>query len=168
MYNENTANQNTINLSKWMSFLSKEKQDAQITQLKLVGTHNSASYTVNYALPINTKIYLYLMKYTHYFGTSFFVSRWVKCQDLTIYDQLKLGVRFLDLRVAYRESDNIFYCTHTFTCCKLVDVLSDIRRFIEKYNTEIILINVQIDNVFKYQCIDEKIINNMTDIFYIF
>lgn len=156
---------NTIDLSKWMSFLSKEKQDVPITQLKLVGSHNSASYKVNYALPIDKKMYLYLMKYTHYFGTSFFVSRWVKCQELSIYDQLKLGVRFLDLRIAYRETDNTFYCTHTFTCCKLVEVLSDIKRFIKEHDTEILLINISIDSVFKYQNYD-KIINDMTAIFY--
>lgn len=51
-------------------------------------------------------------------------------QDKTISEQLECGTNILDLRVSY--ADGIFYTSHTFCCGPCIDILADIKNYIEK------------------------------------
>ena len=83
-------------------------------------SHNAASYSIKNFIMI--------------------VKNYVACQDLTIYDQLRAGIRVLDLRIACfqptKSSPIQFWCAHTFLTVPLISVLDDIRVFMHENPSE--------------------------------
>ena len=63
----------------------------------------------------------------------------------SIYDQLKNGARYLDLRVARssKSADKTFYLVHTFAVGLLSDALEGILRFMNEHRGEVVIIKVQ-------------------------
>ena len=68
--------------------------------------------------------------------------RWAKTQDRSILQQLEDGVRYLDLRVIYRDSKKDFYTVHGLYCPILDAILSQIETFLSENPKEIIVIQV--------------------------
>lgn len=101
--------------SLWMSDLN---DNTIINEMSIPGTHNSGS---NHSI--------------------FDVSG--KCQDMSISNQLKIGVRFFDLRL--QLVDNEFMIVHSFVNQKLsfISVLKDIDAFIKENNEEFIIISLK-------------------------
>lgn len=66
-----------------------------------------------------------------------------KCQDLEIDEQLKIGVRFLDIRL--KLVDNELVVVHSFVNqdLKFSEVLDDIFSFIDEYNSEFLIISIK-------------------------
>lgn len=150
----------------WMTNLPTPFKSMPINQLCLPGTHNSGAYNLDLAHPIvnSTSSFsktLKLVKKLRYLPfLKYKIASFTLCQDYTIYQQLKMGVRFLDLRLSYRDNGDIstlplmpevdehvsnFYITHTFTCIPLHDALSDIVKFVTEYPTEIIILSIKPD-----------------------
>ncbi len=65
------------------------------------------------------------------------------CQDLSIKNQLNIGVRFLDLRLQLVNDE--FKIVHSFVDqnLKFSDVLKDITKFIKENNQEFLLISIK-------------------------
>lgn len=103
--------------SDWMKDLS---DSTIINEMSIPGTHNSAA---NHSM--------------------FDVSG--KCQDMTILNQLKIGVRFLDIRL--KLANNKFVLVHDFVNQNLYfkDVLDDINSFIEINKSEFLIISLKED-----------------------
>jgi hypothetical protein len=64
-------------LHKWMGSI---EDTTPICKIVMPASHNAASYSIKNFIMI--------------------VKNYVACQDLTIYDQLRAGIRVLDLRIA--------------------------------------------------------------------
>ena len=66
-----------------------------------------------------------------------------KCQDTSINTQLKIGVRFFDLRLQLVKDK--FQIVHSFVDQNLrfKNVMEDIYHFIKEYNTEFIIISIK-------------------------
>src|SRR5574344_175926 len=62
-------------------------------------------------------------------------------QNYTIAGQLRMGVRYLDLRVRNKDGKLVFY--HTFDGTEYLPVLEDIRDFIKENPTEVLLLDFQ-------------------------
>ena len=105
------------NLTNWMSNVDDQKE---IRTLSIPGTHDSGA--------------------THSIGD---VAG--KCQDLSIKEQLDIGVRFFDLRLQMVNDE--FRICHDFLDQKLSfkSVLNDLNNFIDKYETEFLLISIKKD-----------------------
>ncbi len=86
-----------------------------------------------------------------------------KCQDLTIKEQLKIGVRFFDIRL--QLVNNELNVVHSFVDQKLKfkKVIKDISSFIEENPSEFIIISLKEDADSKNSTIDfdEKLINEL-------
>jgi hypothetical protein len=94
--------------------------------LILPGTHNSATYKTKHSL----------------MG----VRKFVTCQDASIYDQLRMGVRFLDLRLVVAVSkERALWCGHSFLTVPLDEVVGEVRRFLSENRKECVVIKVQKD-----------------------
>lgn len=146
-----------INWSAWMT--NQGIQATTLGQLKIPGTHDSATYQLDPVLsqvsyssiallwalasstaPVNGKnpivipptqsnpLYLGPALYNWVLGVA--VTSVSRTEDLTILQQLQLGVRHLDLRVYYDDRDNTFYTQHALRGPKLVDLLSQIQNFL--------------------------------------
>ncbi len=106
---------NTKEPDLWMARLN---DNAQITQLSIPGTHDSGA--------------------TH---SIFDVAG--KCQDISIKEQLAIGVRFLDLRLQMKNNE--FDIVHSFVKQTLTfkDVLNDITNFIKQNPSEFLIISIK-------------------------
>ena len=104
---------------------------AKMWQLVMPGSHDSFAYKFkNHIPPI--------------------IRNLVQTQNLTITEQLKMGIRTFDLRVCgYRTSITAkltYYTAHTYLCQPLDEVLAQLKDFIETHPTEIISISIRNDN----------------------
>ena len=99
----------------WMNYIH---DDTKISDISIPGTHDSGA--------------------TH---SIFDVSG--KCQDLSVKQQLRVGVRFFDLRLQLVNDE--FKIVHSFVKqnLSLKKVLKDLSKFIKEYNSEFIIISLK-------------------------
>ncbi len=110
-------------MNDWMKNIP---DDYLLSNINLVGTHNSCAQFINFG----------------------FIS---KCQNKNIFDQLKMGIRFLDIRFNF-DGNNLFI-NHSFLKCKasrtkkenllFSDVLASCETFLKENPTEVILMTIK-------------------------
>lgn len=112
----------------WMSYIH---DDTKISDISIPGTHDSGA--------------------TH---SIFDVSG--KCQDLSIKQQLRVGVRFFDLRLQLVNDE--FKIVHSFVDQRLSfkKVMKDLSNFINKNNSEFIIISLKKEASDKNSTLDFK------------
>ena len=78
-----------------------------------------------------------------------------------IYHQLLNGSRCLDIRIC--KYNNEIWCSHVcFLSIKLSIILQQIEKYINKYDTEIIILRIKIEQYWKKKCnINENEIYNL-------
>lgn len=101
-----------------VNWMSKVNDDVNITDLSIPGTHDSGA----------------LHSIADVAG---------KCQDMSISSQLKIGVRFFDLRL--QLVNNEFKIVHSFVDqdLKFQTVVEDLYSFIKKYDSEFLIISIK-------------------------
>ncbi len=146
------------NLSTWMS--TPAIQNKTLGQIKLAGTHDSATYGLTTTLsqveyddisflwalsnqsapadgtwPIPSKPTpaqpIYLGDALYQFVMADGVKAISQTQDRTTLQQLQDGIRSFDLRVYYDTRDGQFYTQHALRGPALTTILSDVKTFIE-------------------------------------
>ena len=103
-----------INSNNWMSMYG----DHKINEVWIPGSHNSAMYSIPDSI----------------------INAWSICQTLTIYQQLMIGIRYLDFRVI--TIDNKVLIAHRFKGGQFKQYLQEIQTFLDEYPTEVIIIRV--------------------------
>jgi hypothetical protein len=150
--------------SHWMS--NPEIQNLTFGELKIPGTHDSASYSLTQTLSqISYDDIAFLwslspesapadgsypwVKGTYYVGpvTYAFILGVVRnvaaAQDRDIMQQLSAGIRYFDLRVYHDTRDDDFYVQHGLRGCTLKLILEQVQAFIEMSpSKELIVLNV--------------------------
>ena len=136
------------NLSEFLisndSFL-EQYGDTQINKIPLLGTHDSACYKLIHG---NNKDKLTrILDYARYAGgvVVSIIKEWTLTQKYSLYNQLSLGVRALDLRVTYDTITKGFYFTHTLFCIEARDALLEINRYINDNENVFIMILIKPD-----------------------
>ena len=125
--------------AKWMKNL--KLLDKCYFELKIPGTHNSATKYINAMNPLQSQFGKYSPAF--YIVPCIF-SAWTRCQNLTIYEQLVAGVRFIDIRVT--ATNNNIVVSHSFCGILLKDVLDDMTKFYKNYGTsEICVLSIKRD-----------------------
>ncbi|KAK0718434.1 PLC-like phosphodiesterase [Lasiosphaeria miniovina] len=146
-----------IDLAKWMS--APQIQALPLGQLKLPGTHDSATYGLTDVLsqisyddiallwalsnqsapangnpPIPAKPSpddpIYLGPELYDFVIGTAVNSVSRTQDMNILQQLQSGIRYFDFRVYFDSRDNTFYTQHALRGPAFSDILSQIQTFI--------------------------------------
>lgn len=100
----------------WMEGLDPGK--IRIHQIVWPGTHDSATNEIG--IPLVTRPF-------------------AQCQSLSIYDQLKIGTRLLDIRV--QEDRRI--CHGVLLSYNVDVVINDVKRFLQETQSEIVIIEVR-------------------------
>jgi len=133
---------------KWMTDLQEDINDKKFIDLWLPGSHDSGTSKINFLSRIaaNQDIPKFLNKLT-YVGIGFAVEKvianWAKAQSLTIAEQLNAGVRYLDIRLAYKKSSKEFWTIHTQYSQKFSEILDEIFIFLKNNPKEIIALDIQ-------------------------
>ena len=120
-----------------MDWLKNINNNVRVLDLLIPGTHNSCSYKLN----PNTRELSIVLQIAYYIFPKSFIRNWVCCQELSIIEQLSIGVRFFDIRVSKFNEE--VYTSHTYACVPLKDILNDIVNFLEQHPSEFIMIKFQ-------------------------
>lgn len=109
---------NTVAGNSWMAAVTDA---TKISALSIPGTHDSGARVENWP------------------GTA-------KCQDLSIEDQLYLGVRYLDIRLrAINDESLVVHHGEVYQEMSFADVLNQVTDFLKKNPTETVLMSVKQD-----------------------
>ena len=123
-----------MQLESWMSQLPRNGRS--ISELALPGAHNAGAKGVK-SLP------------GLFAGLSCGLTRriaglWSSCQELSVSELLRKGIRLLDLRLG-SHSGEIYIC-HTVICDVLfTEVLDEVFAFLESHREEVVLLLVKCD-----------------------
>jgi hypothetical protein len=96
----------------------------------IIGSHDSTAYKFDYSISFWKGFHRWnvVKKLANLLPcVKKYVTNVGKCQTFTIYQQLSMGIRALDIRLTY--SQGVFYCSHTFATVNFFDVLEEIRTF---------------------------------------
>lgn len=135
----------SISGNSWMTVLAENIEHKPLNQLFLPGSHDSATYSLENTFgkgqDFSEKINL-LKGVGVGFVVSSIAKDWAQAQNRTIYQQLNDGVRYLDLRVIYRDSAKDFYTVHGLYGPRFSHVLGQINQFLRENPKEILVIQI--------------------------
>ncbi len=140
-----------LNLKKWMSELYEDYlADKPLKYIVIPGTHDSGTGTISDDNAVNSsdgKIPDIIAKILEKKSSTKKVSLkemipWTKTQDLSIMEQLEIGVRFFDLRVTVEEGDEL-YLSHGLRGEKLSDAFDAIRDFCNNTDKDLVIIKIK-------------------------
>ncbi|XP_072944750.1 PI-PLC X domain-containing protein 3 [Epargyreus clarus] len=137
---EDTAAQK-LNLESWMAELPEPLKNIPIIYLAIPGSHDSMTYGITRssglapdAEPILNRLYPLFR------GT---ILRWTITQTLDAYQQLLIGIRYLDLRLATKTGEDKFYFTHGVYAGEITHPLMQVKEFVDKHPGEIVILDFQ-------------------------
>lgn len=127
----------------WMSHLDG---NLRLNQINIPGTHDSGTYAIDPKLSLNA-----ITQATEVIETSM-----SKTQYLNIKKQLKIGVRYFDIRVAWHHTANVNIVHGVVNCLDddgkplfLKKVLEDISDFLDKNDSETVIIHLHNQEIFE-------------------
>lgn len=87
-----------------------------------------------------------------------------KCQDMKISDQLKIGVRFLDIRLQLLNNELVVVHSFVDQNLKFSKVLNVVDSFLKENSSEFIIMSIKEDNTAKNSNIDftEEVLNQLS------
>lgn len=112
--------------TKWITKLVNINNNLTLNNIILPGTHNSGSYQLKKYIDLSGNY-----KCASLWPVSKIIKNWTLNQKYNILEQLKMGVRILDLDISFYNDK--FYISHTFIIEELENVLKQLVEFNSKY-----------------------------------
>lgn len=130
---------------EWQRYLPEEMRTAPIRRLVFPGSHDTGAYKLERVKLTTTGWPFWANKFSWIPKVKKFLKRWTLCHDLDIYQQLCLGIRRLDFRLAFSEKEGEFYLVHTFACVTVKSALEQINLFLHEHPYEVLYIHARRD-----------------------
>ena len=132
---------NSVDVSSWMENLPNEKQLSPLKDLVIPGSHDSGTFSLDKNMEIGPDEPNLIRKFGKLVKPV--VYNWSVTQSMTIYEQLRSGIRYLDLRVAYRTADknSEIRVLHGLFGWTIDQVLDEVNRFVANYPKEIVILD---------------------------
>ena len=129
---------NSVDVSPWMEKLPKKKK---LKDLVIPGSHDSGTFSLDKNMEIGPDEPNLIRKFGKLVKPV--VYNWSVTQSMTIYEQLRSGIRYLDLRVAYRTADknSEIRVLHGLFGWTIDQVLDEVNRFVANYPKEIVILD---------------------------
>ena len=127
---------NSVDVSPWMEKLPNKKK---LKDLVIPGSHDSGTFSLDKNMEIGPDEPNLIRKFGKLVKPV--VYNWSVTQSMTIYQQLSSGIRYLDLRVAYRTADKKIRVLHGLFGWTIDQVLDEVNRFVANYPKEIVILD---------------------------
>ncbi|XP_026160482.1 PI-PLC X domain-containing protein 1 isoform X1 [Mastacembelus armatus] len=129
----------------WMSALPEELWDIPLTNLAIPGSHDAMSYCLDINSPLvrSESNFLRLLDGLFYCFTRPIIFKWATTQDKSIEEQLSMGIRYFDLRIAHKPNDssNDLYFTHViYTHLTVLETLLSVNTWLESHPKEVVIL----------------------------
>ncbi|XP_072294523.1 PI-PLC X domain-containing protein 1 [Eucyclogobius newberryi] len=134
-----------MDCDNWMSALPEELWDVPLTELAIPGSHDAMSYCLDIRSPLvrSESDVLRLLDVFCCCFTRNVIFKWATTQDKTIEEQLSLGVRYFDLRIAHKQNDSSpdLYFTHVlYTHLTVLETLVSVSGWLNSHSTEVVVL----------------------------
>uniref|UniRef100_UPI0037E9C789 PI-PLC X domain-containing protein 1 n=1 Tax=Semicossyphus pulcher TaxID=241346 RepID=UPI0037E9C789 len=134
-----------VSCHDWMSALPEELWDIPLTNLAIPGSHDAMSYCLDINSPLvpSESDFFRLLDGLFYCFTRPAIFKWATTQDKSIEEQLSMGIRFFDLRIAHKPKDSSsdLYFTHIiYTHLTVLETLSSVATWLESHPKEIVIL----------------------------
>ncbi|XP_053610444.1 PI-PLC X domain-containing protein 3 isoform X2 [Plodia interpunctella] len=138
MGEESTAQ---VNLEYWMRDLPPQLKEVPLIYLAIPGIHDSMTYGITHdsGLAPDAEPILYRL-YPLFRGT---ILRWTKTQALNVQQQLQIGIRYLDLRLATKNGTDSFFFTHGLYAEEITKPLEQVKDFLDTHPEEVVIVDCQ-------------------------
>lgn len=107
--------------------------------MSLLGSHNAMTYGINSSSQLAPDAEPEIRRWHRFFPC--FVRRWCKTQSSSILEQLQLGVRYFDLRIA--QNDGKFYYCHGLFAMEVFEPLLQLRHYLDSHPEELVILDLQ-------------------------
>ncbi|XP_034947085.1 PI-PLC X domain-containing protein 3 [Chelonus insularis] len=133
------------NLEYWMTELPPYLKTIPIIHLAIPGSHNTMTYTINRFNNVGPDEPYYLQFLGKYFSiiSRPIIFNWSVTQYESVIQQLNGGIRYLDLRLASKPTDNEIYFVHGLFGDEVSQHLINISNWLVIHSSEIIIIDCQ-------------------------
>ncbi|KAM9384702.1 PI-PLC X domain-containing protein 1 isoform 1-T1 [Pholidichthys leucotaenia] len=130
----------------WMSGLPEQLWDIPLTNLAIPGSHDAMSYCLDITSPLirSESDFLRLLDSVLCCFTRPVIFKWATTQDKTIEEQLSMGIRYFDLRIAHKQKDvsNDLYFTHViYTHLTVLETLVSVASWLRSHPKEIVILD---------------------------
>ncbi|XP_062330239.1 PI-PLC X domain-containing protein 1-like [Osmerus eperlanus] len=129
--------------ANWMSKLPEKLQATTLWELAIPGSHDTMCYDLDQTSPVMEPDTLVKLDQLLPSVVRPIIYRWATTQESGVTEQLNLGVRFFDLRIAHKpdDSSNTLYFAHgLFTHSTVESVLSEIHSWLENHSKEVVIL----------------------------
>ncbi len=127
----------------WMAKNKDILKDLPINRMPLLGSHDAGSCDVNSSSPPCRGYLTHSGHHIHRMPRGSDVTS-ARCQSASIKDQLRYGVRYLDLRIA--RQDGVYRIEHMWMSTPLLGeggVFTQIKDFLREHPEEVIILHMQ-------------------------
>lgn len=136
-----------VRYANWMKQLPENVQNMPLSGIAIPGSHDSFTSTLNYHAEMGPSPDLSdtLVKVINFFGSAAkkIIYNWGVTQSHSLSDQLTAGIRYLDFRVAKRESKNgDFYLLHSLYAQSVKSAFAEVLGFLDSHNKEVVIIDM--------------------------
>ncbi|XP_048056392.1 PI-PLC X domain-containing protein 1 [Megalobrama amblycephala] len=131
--------------SDWMSEMTAGFWDIPLWNLAIPGSHD----TMTYCLDQQSSVLKSEPKVLQLLAALFpcivrpCIIKWSTTQEDSISNQLDLGIRFLDLRIAHKikDPDEVFYFAHgIYSLLTVKEVLTEVSHWLDQHIKEVVII----------------------------
>ncbi|XP_069006902.1 PI-PLC X domain-containing protein 1 [Embiotoca jacksoni] len=129
----------------WMSALPEELWDVSLTSLAIPGSHDAMSYCLDINSPLvrSESDFFRLLDGLCCCFTRPAIFRWATTQDKSVEEQLSMGIRFFDLRVAHKPNDssrNLYFTHVIYTHITVLETLESIATWLKSHPKEVVIL----------------------------
>ncbi|KAM8887713.1 PI-PLC X domain-containing protein 1-like [Synchiropus picturatus] len=134
-----------MDLQDWMSLLPEQLWDTPLTHLAIPGSHDTMTYNLDICSPL-VKSEPDSLRRLDQFCCCFtrpVIYRWATTQDKTMEEQLSLGIRYFDLRIAHKPDDettNLYFKHVIYTYDVVLDTLASLATWMDSHPKEIVIL----------------------------
>ncbi|XP_026495492.1 PI-PLC X domain-containing protein 3 isoform X1 [Vanessa tameamea] len=137
---ENGFAQN-VDLQHWMRDLPEQIRNIPFIYLAIPGSHDSMTYNITRSSGLAPDAEPILKRlYPLFHGT---ILRWTITQAVDALQQLLIGIRYFDLRLATKTGSDDFYFTHGVYAGEIYQPLKQIKDFIYEHPYEVVILDFQ-------------------------
>ncbi|XP_059057879.1 PI-PLC X domain-containing protein 3 isoform X2 [Achroia grisella] len=130
-----------FNLENWMRDLPAQLKDVPLIYLAIPGSHDSMTYGITRASTLAPDAEPILHRlYPLFRGT---IIRWTITQAIDTKQQLLIGIRYFDLRLATKKDENHYFFTHGLYAEEISKPLQQIRDFVDSHPGEVVILDLQ-------------------------
>lgn len=104
-----------------------------------VGTHNAMTYGIDSSSELSPDAEPEIRRLHRFIP--WVIRRWSKNQSSTVLEQLQMGVRYFDLRIA--QKDGKFYYCHGLFAMEVFQPLRVLRKYLDKHPGEMVVLDLQ-------------------------